>query len=400
MKNKEFLNLYKSFLIVFVFFIIISFIYIFTLKVQINSYGYDITSNVVGNLVDSHPELEEEIIKGLDKKSSFNLEKYGITKDNLSDLKIYKETTRNIVIVFLVFLFSGFIVITIVYFLYIVRFYNNLKEVSNYIKDVLCNRCVSKIRDYDEGIFSILKNDISKIAIELVLNKDNLEKDKKYLEETLSDISHQLKTPLTSMYMINDILDGNSLNDDEKHEFLERNRKQLERIEWLVTSLLKLSKLESGTVKLKLENVSVLKVVEDSFLPLKIPYELKQQEFSIEVVNDFLVLCDYNWTREALINILKNAHEHTPEGGKVIVKIDSNPIYTEVSITDNGCGISDEDIRHIFERFYRGKSGSKESVGIGLNMAKNIIERENGVIEVTSKGGKGTTFTIKFYKVK
>ncbi len=400
MKNKEFLSLYKSFFIVLVIFIVVSFIYIFTLRIEINNYGYHITSNIVGNLVDNHPELEEEIIKSLDKKNSFNLEKYGITKDNLTGLKIYKETTSNIVIVFLIFLFGCFLVITIIYFCYLVRFYKNLKEVSNYIKDVLCNRCVSKIEDYDEGIFSILKNDISKIAIELVLSKDNLEKDKKYLEETLSDISHQLKTPLTSMYMINDILDSDSLNDSKKHEFLERNRKQLERIEWLVTSLLKLSKLESGTVKLKLENVSILKVVEDSFLPLKIPYELKQQEFSIEVVNDFLVLCDYNWTREALINILKNAHEHTPESGKIIVRIDSNPIYTEVIISDNGCGISDKDIRHIFERFYRGKSGSKDSVGIGLNMAKNIIERENGVIEVTSKSGKGTTFTIKFYKVK
>lgn len=400
MKNKEFVGLYKTLLVVFVISIVIAIIYSVTFKTQLNNYGYNITSNIVGNILEKHPELEEEIIDCLNNDTEFDLEKYGITKNNLSSLQGYFDDTRGIFTSFYVFLFVGLFVITIVYFLYLVRFYVKLQEVSKYIKDILCNRSVNSFKDYDEGIFSILKNDISKVAIELVRSKENLERDKKYLEETLSDISHQLKTPLTSMYMINDILDNSKLEDVEKHDFLERNRKQLERIEWLVTSLLKLSKLESGTIKLKKETVLVKKLVEDSFAPLRIPYELKGQDFKIEVNDNCKILCDYNWTREAIINILKNAHEHTPEGGMVVVTIDSNPIFTSIAIKDNGRGISEVDIRHVFERFYRGNSGSKESVGIGLNMAKNVIERENGVIEVDSKEKGGTTFTIKFYKVK
>lgn len=399
MKNKEFVSLYKTLFLVFIVSVGISIIYSFTFKVQINNYGYNITSNVVGNILDKHPELEEEVIKSLNDNKNFNLEKYGITKNNLDSLEGYFDDTEGIFKSFYVFLFVGFLVITAIYFLYLVRFYFKLQEVSKYIKDILCNRCINSFKDYDEGIFSILKNDISKVAIELVRSKENLEKDKKYLEETLSDISHQLKTPLTSMYMINDILYNNKIDDRERCDFLERNRRQLERIEWLVTSLLKLSKLESGTIKLKKEEVLAKKLVEDSFAPLRIPYELKKQDFKIEVRDNCKIVCDYNWTREAIINILKNAHEHTLEGGKVEVLIDSNPIFTSIAIKDNGCGISNADIRHVFERFYRGETGSKDSVGIGLNMAKNVIERENGVIEVESKENEGTTFTIKFYKI-
>lgn len=200
------------------------------------------------------------------------------------------------------------------------------------------------------------------------------------------------------MYVINDLLSNENLNPKLKKEFLIKNRNQLERIEWLVSTLLKISMLDSGTIILKKENVNVCELIKDAVEPLNIPIELKQQIIIINGKNDIVINVDYRWTLEAIINILKNAHEHTPCGGSIKIEYNSNPIYTEISITDNGEGIAKTDIKHIFERFYKAKKSNKESIGIGLNMAKKIIDMQNGIISVSSTIGKGTTFTIKFFK--
>lgn len=272
-----------------------------------------------------------------------------------------------------------------------------IRNLSSYMNGILNNNYSLDIRDYEEGDISNLKNDIYKMTIKLKEQSDLSLKDKKYLEEVLSDISHQLKTPLTSMYVINDVLlTDKKISDEKKQEFLVKNRKELERIEWLVTSLLKMSRLDSGSETLKIKEVKMGNLIKKVLEPLEIPIELKNQELVLDYDANLLLHIDLNWTAEAMINILKNAYEHTPENGKISIISKDTPIYTEINITDNGEGIDPSDLPHIFERFYKGKH-NKESIGIGLHMAKKIIHLEKGEIEVTSNS-KGTTFHIKFYK--
>ena len=271
--------------------------------------------------------------------------------------------------------------------------YQRIKKIDQYMNNILNDDYSLDIKEYCEGDISNLKNDVYKMTVKLKEQSELLLKDKKYLEETLEDISHQIKTPLTSMYMINDIL-GNEKNEKIRKEFLIKNKNQIERIEWLVISLLKMSRLDSGTVKLKKEKIKVKDLINKAIEPIKVSLDLKAIDLELNLSND-IVLVDVNWTKEAILNIIKNACEHTKD--KIIITSKNNPLYTEIKITDNGKGIAKKDLKHIFERFYKG-SDSKDSIGIGLNMSKKIINLENGIIEVETKENLGSTFIIKLYK--
>lgn len=390
---------------------IIIFLLGFCLIINENNRKYDSYTNLIINnnayliesIIKNHPELEEEIINNIiSEKNNTNglqiLEKYGLDE---SDIMInykanYKsKTLKRDITLYIIFV----LIIIIIYIFYLINENKKIKQINKYIEDILNNKDTFDIRDYNEDVLSKLKNDIYKITNLLKEEKEKTIKEKKNLEITLSDISHQIKTPLTSMYVINDLLFNDKLDKNKKKEFLNKNRLQLERIEWLVTSLLKISRLDSGVIKLKKEEVKITDLIIKSLEPLKIPIELKKQEIIIDIPDNLKIKVDINWTVEALINILKNAHEHTNKNGIIEIKAIENPIYTEITIKDNGEGIDESDISHIFERFYKANN-NKESIGIGLNMAKTIIEKENGQIEVESKKNKYTDFKIKFYKTK
>lgn len=297
----------------------------------------------------------------------------------------------------LLLLIPSLLISYIVTWIYLYKQSNRIKNLSKYMNNILNNNYSLDIRDYEEGDLSNLKNDIYKMTVKLKEQSDLSQKDKKYLEEILSDISHQLKTPLTSMYVINDVLiSDKKITPEKKQEFLIKNRRELERIEWLVTTLLKMSRLDSGSEQIKTTNISLKTLFKRVLEPLEIPIELKNQNLVLEYDPEIIVNIDLNWTTEAFINILKNAHEHTKENGTIIIRSNDTPIYTEIEIIDNGEGIDPKDLPHIFERFYKGKS-NKESIGIGLNMAKKIINLEKGDIKATSTK-EGTIFNIKFYK--
>lgn len=276
--------------------------------------------------------------------------------------------------------------------------YREIAKLSGYLHRISSGEYSLDVRDNHEGELSILKSNIFKVTTRLSEQGALLQQDKIQLTNAISDISHQLKTPLTSMMMMADLLSDAKLPAAKREEFTNNIRIQLERIEWLVSSLLKLSKIDAGTVQFKQEKVSVGKLVQKALEPVLIPMDIKEQTVSIEGEETVSFVGDLNWTAEAVLNILKNCVEHTPEGGKIHFSFSENALFTEIVIADNGIGIAKEDLPHLFKRFYKGKNASEESVGIGLAMAHSIIANQNGTIEVKSKPGEGTQFIIKFYK--
>lgn len=282
--------------------------------------------------------------------------------------------------------------------LFTVRRYKDIELLSGYLRRIYSGNYSMDIRDNTEGELSILKNEIYKVTLILSKQAQALKTEKEQLADAISDISHQLKTPLTSMMVMTDLLNKDDLTPEKRTEFTKNQEQQLKRMEWLLTSLLKLAKLDAGTVPFKTEPIMVKELLSQVMKPLLIPMELKEQRLNIDGEAGVTFLGDRNWTAEALINIIKNCIEHTPVGGEISVAYEENPIYTQIIIRDNGAGIDKEDIPYIFKRFYKGKNAGEDSVGIGLAMAYSIITSQGGDISVTSKKQQGSCFCIKFYK--
>lgn len=286
--------------------------------------------------------------------------------------------------------------ILIIFIYYTKKRYKKINDLNTYLSLICAGNYNLDISENTEGELSILKNNLYKVITILQSQKDLLEKDKLYLSSSLADISHQLKTPLTSMMVMTELL-RDEKDENKRKEFLIIIETQLNKMKWLILNLLKISKLDAGTAEFKSEEVSVKKVINKSLNPFLITFDLKQIDVENNIT-DFYFKGDRNWSVEAFENIIKNCIEHTQKNGKIIISSKQNNVYNSIIIKDNGCGISKEDLPHIFERFYYGKNSSKDSVGIGLALAKTIFEKENAKIYVESTENRGTTFEIKFYK--
>jgi signal transduction histidine kinase len=276
--------------------------------------------------------------------------------------------------------------------------YREIEKLSGYLRRISSGDYSLDVRDNFEGELSILKSDIYKVTAMLSEQGSQLQEDKIKLMDAISDISHQLKTPLTSMIMMADLLSDPNLNPSKRVEFTRNIGSQLERMEWLVSSLLKLSKIDAGTVQFKKDRIPIHDLIQKAVAPILIPMDIKEQTLKVTGEESVTFLGDLNWSAEAIINILKNCVEHTGEGGEISISFSENVLFTELMIKDNGKGIPKVDLPYIFKRFYKGEYASEDSVGIGLAMAHSIIRKQNGDIQVTSKPGKGTCFQIKFYK--
>lgn len=276
------------------------------------------------------------------------------------------------------------------------RRYKNLNELNDYLSLVCKGIYDMNIDDNTEGELSILKNNLYKVITLLQSQNEYLKNDKLYLADSIADISHQLKTPLTSMMVMCELLE-NEENPDKRQEFVAVINNQLSKMKWLITNILKISKLDADATEFKREEVSISKVLDDSLKPFVLTAELKNVAIQ-NGANDFVFNGDESWTVEAVSNIVKNCLEHTNDGGKIIISSGSTNLYNKLTISDNGCGIAEEDLPHIFERFYHGKNSSKDSVGIGLALAKTVFEKENASVSVESEQGRGSVFEIRFYK--
>jgi len=288
------------------------------------------------------------------------------------------------------------VLLTVLFIVYTKNRYKKIEKLNDYLERVLAENDTDEILDQEEGELSILKTNIYKTTSTLKYQKELLSDDKKNLAAALADISHQLKTPLTSMMVMNDLL-VDEKDEDKRIEFLNTQSSQLDRMNWLIQTLLKLSKLDAGTIVLKREDIPATEIVEEAIKPFEIQFDLRNisLESDVSPVN---IRCDKNWTVEAIQNIIKNCIEHMEDGGQLFVSLADTNIFTQLTIKDTGCGIAADDIPHIFERFYKGKNAGKDSVGIGLALSKSILEEEQAEINVESTEGVGTRFIIKFYK--
>lgn len=276
------------------------------------------------------------------------------------------------------------------------RRYQKIAELSADIDRLLHQDIPIKLDAYAEGELAILQSEVQKMTVRLREQQQSLREDKIYLADSIADISHQIRTPLTSINLLVSFLAEPNLSESRKTQLLHELGSLLGRIDWLIVSLLKISKLDAGTVQFKTEKTALADLIKSSAEPLLVPMELKEQTLTVKAEGDFYG--DRLWTQEAVTNIVKNCMEHTPMGGEISVTAQDNALFTEIIIRDNGCGIGKEDLPHIFQRFYKGKNSGGNSFGIGLALARTIVTSQNGTLKAENNPDGGAKFTIRFYK--
>lgn len=355
--------------------------------------------NIISTIKEKYPEIKDDeifgIIKNKVKTNTFN--RYSF---DLDGIVLIKENKTIFVSYFIILLFI-YLIICLVYVIIIInndkRKEKEINEVIKIIEEINNKNYSFKMKDINEEDLSLLKNEIYKTTIMLNEISEISKKDKKELEESLEDISHQLKTPLTSiLIMIDTLLDDEDMNQNTREDFLRNMKREVMNINFLVKSILKLSRLDTNTVKFISKKESVKEIINEAILNVSLLSDLKNVKIETNLSDSFII-CDYKWQIEALTNILKNSIEHSYENNKVLIESSENNAYVKIIIKDFGTGIAKEDINHIFERFYKGKDSDYDSIGIGLALSKSIIEKQNGKISVESSDD-GTTFTIKYFK--
>ena len=278
-----------------------------------------------------------------------------------------------------------------------VQRYHQMEALAQRLDRILHGQDRVLIEDAAEGELSILNSELQKMTTRLQEQANQLSADKQQLTEAIQDIFHQIRTPLTSMNLLVSMLGEEDLPYDRRLSMTRELRRQLERVQWLVETLLKLSKIDAGTAQFRSDLVSVAELIEKAAQPLRIPMELREQSFTVHAADESFT-GDLNWTTEALGNILKNCMEHTPVGGTITVTAEETALFTEIVVEDNGPGISKADLPFLFDRFFKGAGSLDDSVGIGLALSRSIIAAQNGTIKAENVPTGGARFTIRFYK--
>lgn len=271
-----------------------------------------------------------------------------------------------------------------------------VKQMSLLIRRVLAGDDSIDLREYNRGELSALASDVQKLTLALREKDSRISDEKVNLLRAISDISHQLKTPLTSISMNAELLSRPSLPAEKREEFTDSVARQVARLEWLVQSLLLMSKLDAKAITFKNEKVSLAEIVQDTADPLLHKIERKKQKLQLSGEPEHFIQTDRNWLVEALSNLLKNAHDHAPEEAVIRLKAEQLPLRTVFSIENTGPPIPPEDLGRLFERFYRGRGSAKDSVGIGLEISRSLVHQLGGTIEVESLEGRPTVFRVIF----
>ena len=397
-------------------------------NLQIQAYNESVYE-LIGVIKENYPDISDEeiisILNGKDNNTYLEIgkelaQKYGITENDSAIVKL-EETQNNTIIYSSAVI--GILILAIIVIWLVNRMIQKRKidGITKYIREINNRNYELKIKENAEDELSNLRNELYKITLMLKEEAENSKKDKKFLAKSLSDISHQIKTPLTSIsIMLDEIKDNENMDEETKQRFIFEISRQVEQIRFLTIALLKLSKLDSGTVEFEKSKYRLDELVQNAIKNLEIPLEIKNiqvetnfEEYKSDKEKDqnnnsdknnelnkvsLEVIGDYRWTLEAVTNIIKNCIEHSKEHTKLYIQIRVTHVYTELIIKDEGEGIEEKDLKHIFERFYKGKNSSENSFGIGLALSKTILEKQNASISCSSTLHKGTTFKIYFYE--
>lgn len=275
--------------------------------------------------------------------------------------------------------------------------YRRLTEMAERIDCILHQEDALYICSEEEGELAILESEISKMTLRIREQNDALRREKQHLADSMADIAHQLRTPLTSANLILALL-KNQLNEKKRRSLLGETQKLYRKMEWLITVLLKLSRLDAGIVEFQSERISVKQLVQESLRPFLLSMDLHGIQTSVDIPEQAMVTGDFGWLSEALQNILKNSIENLPDGGRIEITCEDNVLYTEIQLHDSGKGFSAEDLPHIFERFYRSAETHTSGYGIGLALCRTIILRQGGTIQAKNHPDGGAIFLIRFPK--
>ena len=404
MKNKIRLKQYiiSTFIVSICLFVLFLAFNIYEYKTYTNNFNNKIGA-IISVIKDKYPEITDkeiaEIINSDEFETNDFFTKYGIDINNKSIL-IKNDKDYHIFLV----INMSFLAITIIILLILYIRYNHKKE--NDIKDII--KCIEQInkKNYElqidsisEDELSILKNEIYKTTIMLKESAENSNKDKINLKKSLEDISHQLKTPLTSiLVMLDNIIEEPDMDINIRNDFVRDIKRNVVNINFLVQALLKLSKFDANTVHFIKQENDLKTIIKESIKNVSPLCDLRNINIEYNAKEKSKIICDAKWQIEAITNIIKNAVDHSKNNSTVTTNLSNNNVYSMIEIIDKGEGISKKDISHIFERFYKGENSTSDSIGIGLALAKTIIEEDNGSISVESNK-IGTKFTIKYFKL-
>ena len=402
MKNKE---RFKRYILSFIG-VIISFFIVFIIISRLEYQGYRKNFNYKVNAMievirNKYPDVStEEVMELLNSNSSgMNyLKEYGYDIENdsyiaLNDTIHQKYSVIKILLLVLMILLVFYLIVR-----YEIEDDLEINKIIKLIEDINHKNYELKLDDLSEDKLSILKQEIYKTTVMLREQADNSLKDKISLKESLQDISHQLKTPLTSItIMLDNMIDNPDMDNIVRDKFIRQIKREVLNITFLVQSILTLSKFESNTITFIEEDNNIKDIIDMAISNVANLCDLKDIKIIFKGKNS-KIYCDFRWQVEAITNILKNAIEYSDNGSKIIIEGMINNLYYEIKIKDFGKGMDKEDVDNIFKRFYKGKMSSGDSVGIGLSLSKKIIEKDNGLISVDSTKGEGTTFIIKYFK--
>lgn len=409
-KNKEAKLIVITSFITFLVFLVVFIFVTYSWFNDINKKYINQNIALVAAIIENNTELEEEIVPIITKG---NINKYYSSENNILDKYYYNENLNSIKNPILKDSYSNFkltiillwgvffLVVIVLIFKIISPIFNNIKKLGERADEMVEGNFNSNEIKFEEGDFYVFYNKFTHMGERLESALKDLQDEKINLKDIINDISHQLKTPLSALIAYNDILKNHENMDVEtKSKFIEMTSEQLDRMDWLITTLLKYARIESNAVSYNKEMIPLSESIRYAIAPLKLSADNKNQNIELDINSEGYYFHDKKWIAESLSNIIKNAIEHTDINGKIKITLEETPMSISITISDNGEGIEKTELKNIFKRFYKGKNSiNPKSIGIGLSLSKKIIEAHGGSITAESDLGKGTSFNIIFLKV-